>query len=231
AALPQKNISELTRRPSQKAASEHSCRLTLLVENSFSEKKLPNWCRVISRSGNIVSVICHDTVFSVLDSVSGIKYIKYPDEIEFQMDTVRVLTRTNEIHGTRPSKLSQKFTGKGVLFGIIDADFDIYHPAFLDSDGQTRFVALWDQTDTAASSKNNRYGFGTIKTGEALKQDSLFGLSDQSTHGTLMTSFAAGSDYANNYYGIAPDVVIAAIKSSYRDNDVILGLDWLNSIA
>lgn len=229
--LPQKNISELTRRPNQRLVSKHDCRLTFLVENSFSEKNLPHWCRVISRSGNIVSVVCHDTAFSMLDSIPGIKYIKYPEDIEFQMDTVRVLTHTNEIHGTRPSNLTKNLTGKGVLFGIIDSDFDIYHPAFLNSDGQTRFVALWDQTDTTASSKNNRYGFGAIKTGESLKLDSSMGLSDQSTHGTLMTSFAAGSDYANNYYGIAPDVVIAAVRSSYKDNDIILGLDWLNSIA
>lgn len=213
----------------EKSDNKNNHRLTLLVENSFIESNLPKQCRVISRSGNIVSIICPDSLLSSLDKISGVEYIKRSQKIEFQMDSVRILTNTDEVHGTRPSDLPGNFTGKGVLFGIIDADFDIHHPAFLDLNGQTRFIALWDQTDTASS--DNRYGFGIIKTGYQLKNDSLAGLSELTTHGTLMTSFAAGSDYSTNYYGIAPEVIIAGVRSSYKDNDIITGLDWLASIA
>lgn len=203
--------------------------LTLLADGSFMEKNLPKPCRIISRTGKIISIICPDSLVSRLNKITGIRYVKQSRKIDFQMDSVRILTHTDEVHGIRPSNLPEKFTGKGVLFGIIDADFDIHHPAFLDSNGQTRFIALWDQTDTSLA--NNPYGSGIIKTGNHLKNDSSLGLSEFTTHGTLMTSFAAGSDYTNNYYGIAPDVVIAGVRSSYNDNDIITGLDWLISIA
>ena len=95
------------------------CRLTLLVDDLFLDKYLPEQCRIISRSGNIISAICPDSLLSALDSVSGVRYIKSSQKIDFLMDSVRVLTYTDEVHGIRPSNLPEKFTGKGVLFGII----------------------------------------------------------------------------------------------------------------
>ena len=61
------------------------------------------------------------------------------------LDSTRVLSFVDEVHGTRPSDLPRTLTGKGILIGVIDTEFDTHHPAFLDQDGKTRFVALWNQ--------------------------------------------------------------------------------------
>jgi len=118
--------------------------------------------------------------------------------------------------------------------GIIDTDFDTHHRAFLDSLRKTRFIAVWDQVDTT-SAAHNGYGYGTIKTGAALNSDSGFGLATES-HGTLMASYAAGSDTALPFYGIAPNAMLIGVKydytnSQYIESDVINGLSWIFHVA
>lgn len=144
------------------------------------------------------------------------------------LDSVRSLCYINEIHGTRPSNLPRHFKGKGVLFGIIDTEFDTHHPAFLDSLGKTRFIAVWDQADTMRP--NNRFGFGTIKFHQELLKDTLFATAGE-PHGTHMTSIAAGSDWKTGYQGVAPEVFIAGVKYSNVRLDVKNGIKWLFSLA
>jgi len=76
---------------------------------------------------------------------------------------------------------------------------------------------------------------GTIKTGAALNSDSGFGLATES-HGTLMASYAAGSDTALPFYGIAPNAMLIGVKydytnSQYIESDVINGLSWIFHVA
>jgi subtilisin family serine protease len=48
-------------------------------------------------------------------------------------------------------------SGAGVLIGIVDVQgFDFSHPDFLDADGQTRFVRIWDQGGNARPSPWHR---------------------------------------------------------------------------
>ncbi|MGR9265610.1 S8 family serine peptidase [Rhizobium leguminosarum] len=44
-------------------------------------------------------------------------------------------------------------TGKGVTVGVIDADFDVFHQSLRNSDGSTRFIALWDMHPAGKSAK------------------------------------------------------------------------------
>ena len=39
------------------------------------------------------------------------------------------------------------YTGKNVIFGFLDTGIDYRHPAFLHANGQSRILAVWDQTD------------------------------------------------------------------------------------
>ena len=116
-----------------------------------------------------------------------------------------------------------------MLFGIIDTDFDVHHPAFADSTGATRFIALWDQNDSSGAA-SNRFGYGTIKNQAGLDSDSLFGLRDIH-HGTTMASYAVGSQRSLPFYGVAPDVCIAGVCMDDLDDGIVDGLRWLFSLA
>ena len=128
------------------------------------------------------------------------------------------------------SSLKQAYTGKNVLIGIIDTEFDTHHPDFLNAQGKTRFIALWDQVDPTI--RRNGTAYGKIESGQQLNSDTSFGL-DGDFHGTLMASYAAGSDTTYPYYGMAPDAMIIGVKydNDYVATDVINGLAWIFHIA
>lgn len=147
------------------------------------------------------------------------------------MDSARSLSHVDEVQGTRPSNLPRAYTGKGVITGILDTEFDTRHPAFLDSAGNTRFLAIWDQEDSTGK-LYNRFNYGTIKNHQELLMDTAFGLgSTNESHGTHTTSTMAGSDRTSDFYGVAPDAHIVAVKISNADLETADGLRWIAAMA
>jgi minor extracellular serine protease Vpr len=150
------------------------------------------------------------------------------------LDMARKWMNVDKVNGLdRPLApgIPHPFRGKNVIFGIIDVEFDIHEPAFLDAQKKTRFIALWDQ-DTNTTRRNNT-SYGKIKKGPALNDDSTFGLITSQGHGTAMASFGAGSDTSLPYFGIAPEAMIIGVKynSNYVEQDVVNGLFWISNFA
>jgi len=221
----------------RKAAAEASAkgcgkevRVIALVDDSLSAGLLAQYgWRIITRIGEVATLKGCAASAPYLCVLPGIRYVKMPSRAYPTLDSVRKVVHVNEVHKTVPGWTGPRLTGKGVLFGIIDTDFDTRHKAFLDSLGITRFTALWDQSDTT-SGWPNRFGYGVIKKHADILADSMFGLGSDG-HGTLMASYAAGADWSSPYYGVAPDVMIAGVKMGNTDQTVIDGLGWLFSIA
>ena len=205
-------------------------RIGALVNDSLSPADLARYgWRVVARVGDIATLEGCAASAPYISALPGIRYVKMPSRIHALMDSVRRQTNVNQVLHTQPGWNGPRLTGKKVLFGIIDTDFDTHHKAFLDSNGLTRFLALWDQVDTMKGFPN-RFGYGVIKNRSQLLYDSTFGLA-RGFHGTCMASYAAGSDLQTPYYGVAPDVSIAAVKMGETDQDIIDGLNWLFSLA
>jgi subtilisin family serine protease len=206
-------------------------RLIALVNNSLSAKDLSaiDW-RVVTRVGDVVTLEGCAVNAPLLHSIPGILFVKTPSPVTPLMDSVRLITRIDQVHGTRPGGIGRSLTGKGVLFGIIDTEFDTHHSAFLDSSGHTRFVGIWDQKDTTKKFPN-RFGYGIIKTGASLDKDTVLGLGTSEFHGTFMASYAVGGDRKSAYYGAAPEAMIAGVRMGGSDANIIDGLKWLFSLA
>lgn len=98
--------------------------------------------------------------------------------------------------------------GRDVLVGIIDVQgYDFSHPDFLDADGNTRWISIWDQSDEGLRSSPNGFNFGSeikhehmdaaIKGSTNLSMPA-WALEPQSqmetgSHGTHVASIAAGN--------------------------------------
>jgi minor extracellular serine protease Vpr len=230
----QDDSAQQVRRAAKTAAAgcTHIVEVSALVDNSFSPASLvPYGWRLVTRMGEVVTLQGCASSLPALGTLPGIRYVKLPSRVYPEMDSARKLTHVNQVHDAASrGGIGRRFTGKGVLFGILDMEFDTHHPAFLDSNRATRFLALWDQTDTTKGIPRNRFGYGQIKNHAQLLTDSVFGLGP-SIHGTFMTSYAAGSEWKCPYYGVAPDVKIVGVKIGPTDQNLIDGLSWLDSLA
>jgi hypothetical protein len=120
--------------------------------------------------------------------------------------------------------------GKGVIVGVIDVQgFDFSHPDFLDADGNTRFLSIWDQGGDARNPPDNQqfnYGseFTRAQLNAAIKSAKTakvppYELERQSqrvpeSHGTHVSSIAAGNR------GVCPNAEIAAVLIDIPPEDM-----------
>lgn len=146
--------------------------------------------------------------------------------------------------------------GQGVLIGFVDTGINYEHPAFRNVDGSTRILGIWDQTQMEGSPPNGMaygafYGEDEINAAlQAERPESIVPERDESGHGTFLAGVACGSmDAGAEFSGAAPLAQIAVVKCKqakkylrdyyfipdgvecYQENDLMLGLAWLNRFA
>ncbi len=144
--------------------------------------------------------------------------------------------------------------GNGVIVAIIDTGIEYDNPAFLDANGRSRILAIWDQT-VQSGNPPERLLFGTEYRKEdidrALLGQGTIETTDSLRHGTIMAGIAAGSivNGGSTYIGAAPEVDIVIVKlkeckqylrefyfipenvPAYEENDIMLGLHYANRFA
>jgi subtilisin family serine protease len=114
-------------------------------------------------------------------------------------------------------------TGKGVVVAILDWGADFAHGDFLNDDGSTRFLAIWDQSGQPTSP--HKYGYGRVfsqaQINQALQSESPYQtlgyLPSEGSHGTLVAGIAAGNGRSGSR-GIAPgaDLVFVHLSTNER---------------
>lgn len=126
--------------------------------------------------------------------------------------------------GRQEAKIDQVYSqfglsGKGTVVVMIDRGIDYTHPDFLDANGQTRLIYLFDLVDdSGANAANNPYGRGTIHTAADINTSLQAGTSlstDRFGHGTATTSIACGNGSAvsgNEFRGVAYEAMIISVK-------------------
>lgn len=128
-------------------------------------------------------------------------------------------------------------TGKGVVIGIIDWGGDFAHVDFLNLDGTTRFLALWDQTTPATPKSPAPFGYGSAyrrpEINAALKTAHPYqslgyhpgkGGPKGGSHGTHVMGIAAGNG-RSGVWGVAPeaDIVFVHLGSGDVQSQMNLG--------
>ena len=96
-------------------------------------------------------------------------------------------------------------SGKGVIIAIIDSGIDFYLPEFLDSNGNTRILSIWDQTDNPRLYTQEQIN-EAIRLGR-IEGSRIVPVEDISGHGTAVAAIAAGT-----ISGVAPQAEILVIK-------------------
>ncbi len=156
---------------------------------------------------------------------------------------------------TRIQRPPLSLTGRGVIICIIDTGIDYRNPVFLDESGNSRILAIWDQTVQLGTPPEG-FQYGAEYTREdinrALRAEDPFQIvpsRDENGHGTALAAVAAGSRVggARPYTGAAPeaDLVIVKLKEckqylrefyllpddvpAYQENDIMLAVKYADS--
>ena len=164
--------------------------------------------------------------FAALEFVERIAYV--PLEKGYLLnDTMLVNNSVTDVHSGKPF-LQAPYSGNGTIIGFIDTGIDFTHPDFLDSAGDTRVLAIWDQTaDTLVHARIPQpYGYGQtwnstdINNGNCTHDDVVL------SHGTNVVGIAAGNGKAvNRYKGVAPEAGIVMVASDFSKTN------WLETVA
>lgn len=119
-----------------------------------------------------------------------VEYIEKPKRLYFQVAQGK---RASCISLVQVPPLS--LTGRGVLVAVIDSGIDYKHQEFLNPDGSSRILYLWDQM--AVGTPPTGYTMGREFTQEDLNQslseDRDAVTADTSGHGTAVAAIAAGN--------------------------------------
>lgn len=169
-------------------------------------------------SDNLVTATLPVDALEALAKIDGVEYIQAGSEANLLLDAARKETGADKCHAATATEKGA-FKGNGVVVGIVDNGFDFDHIDFKDAAGNTRIKRVWVQRSDAGNSPKN-YNYGTEYSSSEEYKGARYDIAS-TFHGSHVTGIAAGSDYASNYYGVAPeaDIVIVSFKN---DNTCIL---------
>jgi len=193
--------------------------LIQLSDLSWEPTEVPD-CHVTSRLGNIVACVGSLRTIEALESdpkVIGVEASR-PGAGSESSSSIPFI-RADKIH-----QLPEK--GDKSLIAIIDNGIDVLHEAFLDSQGQTRILAIWDQTDdvTGPSPKlpGATFSYGTEHSSAGINNYIQAGSvpaplgRNTDGHGTHVASIAAGRPGSLFSGGVAPEAKIIVVRPRLR---------------
>ncbi len=162
-------------------------------------------------------------------ALTQIEYMEKPKRLFFTIQNGKRASCINMVQsgvaggGSAASNLN--LTGQGVLVAVIDSGIDYAHPDFLNEDGTTRILELWDQTiEIAGLEPPVGFRRGTLFSEEvinrALEQPTeqqryeICPSRDISGHGTHVAGIAAGNGRASGgrYRGVAYESNLLIVK-------------------
>ena len=138
--------------------------------------------------------------------------------IEEDIPVPTALSSSGDVIG-RPATSAQGFTGEGQAVAVLDTGVDVTHPAFYDSEGNSRILseACYSTTFVTYNSISvcpggvNSTAAGSGDDCEAAAAGYASAISSCS-HGTHVAGIAAGNDSDQNIIGVAPEADIIAIQ-------------------
>ncbi len=196
--IAKQNIERQQMAKSMVTAKEKKMLTTILLEkdsNVSNEDLEAEGLEIQKRRGTVVFAYVPVSRLEALAEVKGIRMVDTGESVEMKNDLSREASSVVMVHNTKVKQSNTDepltYRGKGVDVGIIDFEFDLGHPAFLDANGKTRVK------------------HATI----LLDKDADDG------HGTHVAGIAAGStdvlpddDPAKKFYGMAPESNLILIE-------------------
>lgn len=176
------------------------------------------------REGIITGLIPLDELTNMANDPS-VHYIDVGIKGETLLEAARNATNVSAAH--MGSGLDHRYTGEGVIVGIIDVGFDYTHPAFYDSlYDQYRITRVWEQESFGTPPTGFAYGRELVGKNAILNAGT--DISDES-HGTHVAGIAGGRDVTNSDWmnGVAMNSELVLVATSMQSTDIADGIEYI----
>ncbi len=189
---------------------------------------MPPGVREVTRFGDIVTCRLAAGAIPAVRAHESVLSMKAPRLVTTELVGFSNFSRNESIRSQPPTRPNpSRFTGKGVVVGIIDWGFDFTHPNFLAPDGTSRFLKIWDQSAAGDNGNSGKFGYGKVFSkpeintalGSQKPFQSLGYLPAKSdadgsgTHGTHVSDIATGNGNVGEA-SCAPESDIVAVHLS-----------------
>jgi subtilisin family serine protease len=224
-------VMEKAERGKKKIDKDSSVRVNVYVGLTGEKGELPKSVqgKKFRQKNNLLSVSIPVDELSSLRQDPSVAYIEMAEQIVFDEPSSASPQKEGPLPLDWKQETAEKHKhGEGVLIGIIDVQgFDFSHQDFLDEDGKTRFVTIWDQGGKHRDPPKG-FDYGAELTQEQMNAAleaaaggagaAAFHLEPQSqmargSHGTHVASIAAGNT------GVSSKAHIAAVLISLPEED------------
>lgn len=171
---------------------------------------------------------------NLMDDIANLEeviYIEKPKNLSFTVLEGRRTSCVSELQNpisVSRSSSSLSLYGNGCLVGIIDSGIDYANPVFRNTDGTSRIIAIWDQTEDGIPPAGYYMGAyyneeqinAALSFSNVSEQQKIVKTQDFSGHGTAVASIAAGNFAAtpNELIGMACQSEIIAVKLGNPNN-------------
>ncbi len=196
--------------PAQKRGPERKGRVSV-----------PDHWEIVTLSGGYAIVTLPQSEVELLASLPQVLYVEKPKRLYFASDAGRAASCISVLQAPRTG-----LTGRGILVAVLDSGVDYFHPDFRDDEGNTRILALWDQTGTPSGTGRTPEGFASgaeytreeinaaLSAGSRAAGYALVPERDADGHGTHVLGIAAGNGRASGgrYRGVAPESDLIVVK-------------------
>lgn len=171
--------------------SEETKTWDLIVKYTGSlQKYVSDIVQIVELYNEYAIITVPENLVEAVSDWPEVEYIEKPKRLYFQIAQGK---RASCISLVQIPPLS--LTGRGVLVAIIDSGIDYRHQEFLNPDGSSRILYLWDQM--VVGTPPFGYTMGREFTQEDLNQSLSKGgtavTADTSGHGTAVAAIAAGN--------------------------------------
>ncbi len=206
--------------------------LPLIVsgDENLADELTKNGFTVYTDLGNRATVRIPRSALNKLLSVKGLHKVTLGAKL-------KPLNSKTVTYQNVDAAYAKGYTGTNVIAGVIDTGIDFYHPMFIDSNGNSRIIYIWDQTATSGT-KPSGYNYGAEYTQSQINQDlssgtphSVVPQRDTNGHGTHVTGTFAGLDLGisppDTLHGGAKTANIIFVKTTMSQSDILDGISYI----
>lgn len=171
------------------AQSQYASAIIRLADGKTIEDVKAEGVHVLRTIGDFVFIAMPLDDAARVAALPLFKFFEFDRKVDHKMCYARQATGVNTIH--QGIGLSQAYTGKGVVCGIVDNGFDVNHVNFLDANGEPR-VKYFEmvRTNPNATSIDDYFTFKYYNTPAEIKE--LTTDNAQTYHGTHTMGVMAG---------------------------------------